>query len=409
MKSFIRKTTLVFSLFFLLSSCNNTGDYLYNTPNSSLSSIDKDESINILSRTSTSKYNEDELKNHLLDELYKDIVTSFNGKDNQITNVLYSPLCAFINLLIIDQTTSTPFLSSYNLSKEDSSSIFKEINKLRNVEYSKNSYFKFTDMISFYNILEPNEEYLKTLNDEYLVSSYLGKDALDAQKKIFQKIKEDLDLDVKSELPDHEYGNYILSALRFKENFDFGTYKHEFSDINNVTKEFDFAKLTLNESYFDESSNILSFKGDTNNFNLTFITTLDGSSINNLNLSNFNLNINYNNDKEYEVYFPHLNIGGEEYNSNIYDVIENRDLLELNITDKTIKSNQPIILADMYQINNFELNEDGFEGYSVTIADGAPGSSEPPITNKYYFDRPFYLIISLKNDLPIFSMKVNKI
>lgn len=409
MKSFIRKTTLVFSLFFLLSSCNNTGDYLYNTPNSSLSSIDKDETINILSRTSTSKYNEDELKNHLLNELYKDIVTSFNGKDNQITNVLYSPLCAFINLLIIDQTTSTPFLSSYNLSKEDSSTIFKEINKLRNVEYSKNSYFKFTDMISFYNILEPNEEYLKTLNDEYLVSSYLGKDALDAQKKIFQKIKEDLDLDVKSELPDHEYGNYILSALRFKENFDFGTYKHEFSDINNVTKEFDFAKLTLNESYFDESSNILSFKGDTNNFNLTFITTLDGSSINNLNLSNFNLNINYNNDKEYEVYFPHLNIGGEEYNSNIYDVIENRDLLELNITDKTIKSNQPIILADMYQINNFELNEDGFEGYSVTIADGAPGSSEPPITNKYYFDRPFYLIISLKNDLPIFSMKVNKI
>lgn len=409
MKSFIRKTTLVFSLFFLLSSCNNTGDYLYNTPNSSLSSIDKDESINILSRTSTSKYNEDELKNHLLNELYKDIVTSFNGKDNQITNVLYSPLCAFINLLIIDQTTSTPFLSSYNLSKEDSSTIFKEINKLRNVEYSKNSYFKFTDMISFYNILEPNEEYLKTLNDEYLVSSYLGKDALDAQKKIFQKIKEDLDLEVKSELPDHEYGNYILSALRFKENFDFGTYKHEFSDINNVTKEFDFAKLTLNESYFDESSNILSFKGDTNNFNLTFITTLDGSSINNLNLSNFNLNINYNNDKEYEVYFPHLNIGGEEYNSNIYDVIENRDLLELNITDKTVKSNQPIILADMYQINNFELNEDGFEGYSVTIADGAPGSSEPPITNKYYFDRPFYLIISLKNDLPIFSMKVNKI
>ena len=409
MKSFIRKTTLVFSLFFLLSSCNNTGDYLYNTPNSSLSSIDKDESINILSRTSTSKYNEDELKNHLLNELYKDIVTSFNGKDNQITNVLYSPLCAFINLLIIDQTTSTPFLSSYNLSKEDSSTIFKEINKLRNVEYSKNSYFKFTDMISFYNILEPNEEYLKTLNDEYLVSSYLGKDALDAQKKIFQKIKEDLNLEVKSELPDHEYGNYILSALRFKENFDFGTYKHEFSDINNVTKEFDFAKLTLNESYFDESSNILSFKGDTNNFNLTFITTLDGSSINNLNLSNFNLNINYNNDKEYEVYFPHLNIGGEEYNSNIYDVIENRDLLELNITDKTIKSNQPIILADMYQINNFELNEDGFEGYSVTIADGAPGSSEPPITNKYYFDRPFYLIISLKNDLPIFSMKVNKI
>lgn len=409
MKSFIRKTTLVFSLFFLLSSCNNTGDYLYNTPNSSLSSIDKDESINILSRTSTSKYNEDELKNHLLNELYKDIVTSFNGKDNQITNVLYSPLCAFINLLIIDQTTSTPFLSSYNLSKEDSSTIFKEINKLRNVEYSKNSYFKFTDMISFYNILEPNEEYLKTLNDEYLVSSYLGKDALDAQKKIFQKIKEDLDLDVKSELPDHEYGNYILSALRFKENFDFGTYKHEFSDINNVTKEFDFAKLTLNESYFDESSNILSFKGDTNNFNLTFITTLDGSSINKLNLSNFNLNINYNNDKEYEVYFPHLNIGGEEYNSNIYDVIENRNLLELNITDKTIKSNQPIILADMYQINNFELNEDGFEGYSVTIADGAPGSSEPPITNKYYFDRPFYLIISLKNDLPIFSMKVNKI
>ncbi len=409
MKSFIRKTTLVFSLFFLLSSCNNTGDYLYNTPNSSLSSIDKDESINILSRTSTSKYNEDELKNHLLNELYKDIVTSFNGKDNQITNVLYSPLCAFINLLIIDQTTSTPFLSSYSLSKEDSSTIFKEINKLRNVEYSKNSYFKFTDMISFYNILEPNEEYLKTLNDEYLVSSYLGKDALDAQKKIFQKIKEDLDLEVKSELPDHEYGNYILSALRFKENFDFGTYKHEFSDINNVTKEFDFAKLTLNESYFDESSNILSFKGDTNNFNLTFITTLDGSSINNLNLSNFNLNINYNNDKEYEVYFPHLNIGGEEYNSNIYDVIENRDLLELNITDKTIKSNQPIILADMYQINNFELNEDGFEGYSVTIADGAPGSSEPPITNKYYFDRPFYLIISLKNDLPIFSMKVNKI
>lgn len=409
MKSFIRKTTLVFSLFFLLSSCNNTGDYLYNTPNSSLSSIDKDESINILSRTSTSKYNEDELKNHLLNELYKDIVTSFNGKDNQITNVLYSPLCAFINLLIIDQTTSTPFLSSYNLSKEDSSTIFKEINKLRNVEYSKNSYFKFTDMISFYNILEPNEEYLKTLNDEYLVSSYLGKEALDAQKKIFQKIKEDLDLDVKSELPDHEYGNYILSALRFKDNFDFGTYKHEFSDINNVTKEFDFAKLTLNESYFDESSNILSFKGDTNNFNLTFITTLDGSSINKLNLSNFNLNINYNNDKEYEVYFPHLNIGGEEYNSNIYDVIENRDLLELNITDKTIKSNQPIILADMYQINNFELNEDGFEGYSITIADGAPGSSEPPITNKYYFDRPFYLIISLKNDLPIFSMKVNKI
>ena len=409
MKSFIRKTTLVFSLFFLLSSCNNTGDYLYNTPNSSLSSIDKDESINILSRTSTSKYNEDELKNHLLNELYKDIVTSFNGKDNQITNVLYSPLCAFINLLIIDQTTSTPFLSSYNLSKEDSSTIFKEINKLRNVEYSKNSYFKFTDMISFYNILEPNEEYLKTLNDEYLVSSYLGKDALDAQKKIFQKIKEDLDLDVKSELPDHEYGNYILSALRFKENFDFGTYKHEFSDINNVTKEFDFAKLTLNESYFDESSNILSFKGDTNNFNLTFITTLDGSSINKLDLSNFNLKVNYNNDKEYEVYFPHLNIGGEEYNSNIYDVIENRDLLELNITDKTIKSNQPIILADMYQINNFELNEDGFEGYSITIADGAPGSSEPPITNKYYFDRPFYLIISLKNDLPIFSMKVNKI
>ena len=409
MKSFIRKTTLFFSLFFLLSSCNNTGDYLYNTPNSSLSSIDKDESINILSRTSTSKYNEDELKNHLLNELYKDIVTSFNGKDNQITNVLYSPLCAFINLLIIDQTTSTPFLSSYNLGKEDSSTIFKEINKLRNVEYSKNSYFKFTDMISFYNILEPNEEYLKTLNDEYLVSSYLGKDALDAQKKIFQKIKEDLDLEVKSELPDHEYGNYILSALRFKENFDFGTYKHEFSDINNVTKEFDFAKLALNESYFDESSNILSFKGDTNNFNLTFITTLDGSSINDLDLSNFNLNINYNNDKEYEVYFPHLNIGGEEYNSNIYDVIENRNLLKLNITDKTIKSNQPIILADMYQINNFELNEDGFEGYSVTIADGAPGSSEPPITNKYYFDRPFYLIISLKNDLPIFSMKVNKI
>ena len=409
MKSFIRKTALVFSLFFLLSSCNNTGDYLYNTPNSSLSSIDKEESINILSRTSTSKYNEDDLKNHLLNELYKDIVTSFNGKDNQITNVLYSPLCAFINLLIIDQTTSTPFLSSYNLSKEDSSTIFKEINKLRNVEYSKNSYFKFTDMISFYNILEPNEEYLKTLNDEYLVSSYLGKDALDAQKKIFQKIKEDLDLEVKSELPDHEYGNYILSALRFKENFYFGTYKHEFSNINNVTKEFDFAKLTLNESYFDESSNILSFKGDTNNFNLTFITALDGSSINDLDLSNFNLNINYNNDKEYEVYFPHLNIGGEEYNSNIYDVIENRKLLELNITDKTIKSNQPIILADMYQINNFELNEDGFEGYSITIADGAPGASEPPITNKYYFDRPFYLIISLKNDLPIFSMKVNKI
>ena len=42
MRSFIRKTTLVFSLFFLLSSCNNTGAYLYNTPNSSLSSIDKD-------------------------------------------------------------------------------------------------------------------------------------------------------------------------------------------------------------------------------------------------------------------------------------------------------------------------------------------------------------------------------
>lgn len=407
--SFIRKTTLVFSLFFLLSSCNNTGDYLYNTPNSSLSSTNKDELINILSRTSTSKYKEEELKNHLLNELYKDIVTSFNGNDNKNTNVLYSPLCAFINLLIIDQTTSTPFLSSYNLTKEDSSIIFKEINKLRNVEYSKNSYFKFTDMISFYNILELNEEYLKTLNDEYLVSSYLGKDALDAQNKMFEKIKEDLDLKVKSELPTHEYGNYILSALRFKENFDFGTYKHEFSDIDNVTKEVDFAKLDLNESYFDEKSNILSFKGDTNNFNLTFITTLDGSSINDLDLTNFNLTANYNSDKEYEVYFPHLNIGGDEYNSNIDDVIENRNLLELNITDKTIKSNQPIILADMYQINNFELNEDGFEGYSVTIADGAPGASKPPITNKYYFDRPFYLIISLKNDLPIFSMKVNKI
>lgn len=410
MKSFLIKTFSIFSLFFLLSSCNFNNGYLFNTPNSSLPALTKEESNNILLSTFTSKYSSSTLKNHLINELYKDIVTSFNGENNESENILYSPLSTFINLLIIDQATTSDFLSTYNLTKDDSSKILKEINKLRNVKNSDTSYFKFTDLISFYNIEKLNEEYLKTLNDEFYVSSFLGKDAQEAQNKVFQKIKEDLDLDINTYLPEYLYGSYVLSALRIKENYNFKGREHIFRNFDNSETKTKFAMFPESSYYVDEINNILSFKGETRNFKLTFITTLDeNSNLNNLDLTKFNLDKKYSEESWTSLYFPHLDLDSQNSDTNIDEVVDSRGLTDFIVLDKAISSKETLELKELEQINKFKLNEDGFEGYSVTIGTIGPTGPIGEGPNSYYLDRPYYLIVSLKNDLPIFSMEINKV
>ncbi len=96
MKRKLLKSVVLGSLLFLLSSCQIV-HYLFNTPNYSLESINKENADQLFKSLSTSEFKSDELLKHINHELYKDAITVFNSEESIKDNVLYSPLSTFIN------------------------------------------------------------------------------------------------------------------------------------------------------------------------------------------------------------------------------------------------------------------------------------------------------------------------
>ncbi len=166
----------------------------------------------------------------------------------------------------------------------------------------------------------------------------------------------------------------------------------------------------MGEKLYHESkeNNIVSYKVNIGEFNLTFITPLEPSvsTLSELDLSTIDIYNDYQTlEGYYTLYFPHFNFDSLNNVTNIDNVLNSHNLLFKPSLDKKIKSNETLELKDMKQFNKFEVNEDGFEGYSISIGIQGPTSSGPT-GKKIILSHPFYFIVSLPNDLPIFSIKV---
>lgn len=111
------------------------------------------------------------------------------------------------------------------------------------------------------------------------------------------------------------------------------------------------------------------------------------------------------NSKNINIAFPFFTFTSSNSISNFEEVANNREIYGKYVGNIITESSIAYPLEGFFQDNYFEINKDGFEGVSISSS-GAPTASEPDVPD-IYLDKPFYLFITLKNDVPIFAMRVN--
>ena len=111
------------------------------------------------------------------------------------------------------------------------------------------------------------------------------------------------------------------------------------------------------------------------------------------------------NSKNINIAFPFFTYTSSNSISNYEEVAKSREIYGSYVGNKVTEGSISYTLEGFLQDNYFEINEDGFEGVSISTG-GAPGAGVPDLPD-IYLDKPFYLFITLKNDIPIFAMRVN--
>ena len=348
--------------------------------------------------------------------LYEDASFALKGSESDNQNILFSPFSSFLNFLTADITCNDEILNSYNINKEESQEILKSLNKFKNVNFSNNdnSTFKFSNVVVGLNV-NLNEDSLKKYSKEYAFSSYFAKDKESLEEAISDKLSSDLEttINYKYELNYDSSLNYV-SGLKIKEKQKFTTISHVFKDINGNENETSFgvAKTKYN---VDKANEVLSFKAETSNFNMIFvINSNENETIDDISLKEYCTNYRRiyseytdenGNSKNINIAFPFFTFTSSNSISNFEEVANNREIYGKYVGNIITESSIAYPLEGFFQDNYFEINKDGFEGVSISSS-GAPTASEPDVPD-IYLDKPFYLFITLKNDVPIFAMRVN--
>lgn len=348
--------------------------------------------------------------------LYEDSSIALKGKESNEKNVLFSPFSSFLNFLTIEVTSSNEILKSYNINKENSEEIIKNLNIFKNVNFSnnENSVFKFTNLITGLNI-NFDKESLKKYSKEYALSSYFAKDKESLEEAISDKLSTDLETKINYEYKlNYESSLNYVSGLKIKEKRKFSTTRHVFKDINGNENETRFGVIPT-KYHIDKANEVLSFKGETSNFDMIFvINSNEDETIDDLPLKEYfsNFKRTYSlytdeneNSKNINVAFPFFTYTSSNSISNYEEVAKAREIYGSYVGNKVTEGSISYPLEGFFQDNYFEINKDGFEGISVSTG-GAPTSGEPDVPD-IYLDKPFYLFITLKNDIPILAMRVN--
>lgn len=350
--------------------------------------------------------------------LYEDSSIALNGNESKEKNILFSPFSSFLNFLTIEITSTNEILNSYNINKENSEEMLKHFNKFKNVNFSnnENNVFKFTNLIAGLNI-NFDKESLKKYSNECALSSYFAKDKESLEAAISDKLSADLETKINYEYKfNYDSSLNYVSGLKIKEKREFSTTSHMFKDINGNENETEFGVIPT-KYHIDKTNEVLSFKGETTNFDMIFvINSNEDKTIDNLSLKEYfsNNRRTYSqyrdengNSKNINVAFPFFTYTSSNSISNYEEVAKSREIYGRNVGNKITEGSISYPLEGFFQDNYFEINEDGFEGVSVSTG-GAPTSGAIDLPD-IYLDKPFYLFITLKNDISIFAMRVNKL
>lgn len=348
--------------------------------------------------------------------LYEDSSIALKGKESKEKNILFSPFSSFLNFLTIEVTSSDEILKSYNINKENGEEMLKKFNKFKNVSFSnnENSVFKFTNLIAGLNIgFDKNS--LKKYSKDFSFSSYFAKDKESLEEAISDKLSTDLETKINYEYKlNYDSSLNYVSGLKIKEKREFSTTRHVFKDINGNGNETRFGVIPT-KYHIDKVNEVLSFKGETTNFDMIFvINSNEDKTIDDLPLEEYfsNYRRTYSlytdengNSKNINIAFPFFTYTSSNSISNYEEVAKSREIYGSYVGNKVTEGSISYTLEGFLQDNYFEINEDGFEGVSISTG-GAPGAGVPDLPD-IYLDKPFYLFITLKNDIPIFAMRVN--
>lgn len=198
--------------------------------------------------------------------------------------------------------------------------------------------------------------------------------------------------------------DYVANGLRNSKN-SFTTYENKNIDVDSYA--FGSTNFPTYVKYY-KASNYQVFKLGINDTSLLIVLPDEGVNLNTIDVSeayqNYIKKADYVPSRGY-VPFYHIRTESEDLTSALSNKLTGEEVFYSKLLKEDV--NNDLSLGAVLQSSDFEFNEYGVSGESITV-EVMVGSREPgkePTPIDLYVDRPFYAI-SLKDDFPVFISAV---
>ncbi len=380
------------------------------------------------------------LNEKLSSSLYKDSYLSL--KDNNYSssnNKIYSPICFLIDYLSLGfSSNKEDFYSSYNFSSiDETKEMYNSLVSLFNSKlYEENELVSDFKNYNFY-FISPIEDknkdldisYLETLNKTLNIASFANNKAnnkVSSAEYINEIIKDKTNIDLgKDQYQFEEPYAFAINALNIEDSFknEKEIKKEKFNNLNgSVTnnKDYVYIKTSILYKASLDDINATAYKFNINNTSLIYVVNnngnINGIDISSLDLSNVKFELITTNIKDhgFEVYLPSFKLDSQNSTTSIDEVFASHKIDTNTLFKKVVKNNTLLASYSTMitkQFNEFEFNEKGVKGKSVTILGPSGGVDETIYDQKFIIDSPHYLFSVLNDDYntPIFSMKITNL
>lgn len=338
--------------------------------------------------------------------------------DSTKDDLVYSPASFLLATAGLSAVSENFNNSAYgiNNAEEDVKSLLEAWNfaeKEKSVHTAKDTYFKscvLHQQVGETYAFDNNKQ--EKVSDNYISSMVSSFDTYinDAQKFFDKKI----DIDLK--IPDIGLDSDAVltySALKMKDTVvnGLGVSSKPFKYKNGIenTKAYSFGSETFPQHMeYYRGENYYVFKRSIRATELMIILPDDGADISSVNVKdaydNYYLNKIMGSAYGYIPYFHNKTLGSNISHSITSNLNGTEILYSKLLRDDVVND---LVVAGVFQSNDFEFSQYGVSGSSITVIPGAgsPGPGEDVPIN-LSVDRPFYAI-SLMDDFPIFVNKVS--
>lgn len=379
------------------------------------------------------------LNEKLSSSLYKDSYLSLKDDNNSsANNKIYSPIGFLIDYLSLGFSSSKEdFYTSYNFSSiDETKEIYNSLVSLFNSKlYEENELVSDFKNFNFY-FISPIEDknkdldisYLETLNKSLNIASFANDKTtnISSAEYINEVIKDKTNIDLgKDTYSFEEPCAFAINALNIEDSFknEKEIKKEKFNNLDgSITdnKDYVYIKTSILYKAILDDINATAYKFNINNTSLIYVVSNNGNinyiDISSLDLSNIKFELITTNIKDhgFEVYLPSFKLDEQNSNTSIDEVFASHKIETNTLFEKVIKNNTLLSTYSTMttkQFNEFEFNEKGIKGKSVTILGPSGGEDETIYDQKFIIDSPHYLFSVLNDDYntPIFSMKITNL